>query len=263
LLNILDVIILLNWILDDEPYIEYGDLNDDGYNNIIDIVLLVNWILDGAPFVTDIDGNVYETVQIGEQLWMAENLKVTHYNDGSEIQYVQSESSEPDVWENLSTGAYGYYNDVPSHLDTYGNLYNWYAVDDDRGLCMEGWHVPSDDEYKQLEIYLGMSESEANNTGWRGTDEGSKLAGNSDLWYDGSLDNNSEFGTSDFTFLPAGFRGHDSRGYNEMGFRSSLWLSNEDGVRNEWARTLEYHHSEVVRGSYSPGYGFSVRCLGD
>ena len=75
--------------------------------------------LAGAT-VTDIDGNVYETVLIGEQLWMAENLKVTHYRNGSEIQYVQRESVEPNVWENLSTGAFGYFNDDLSHQGTYG-----------------------------------------------------------------------------------------------------------------------------------------------
>jgi len=111
---------------------------------------------EGCSDVEDIDGNCYQTVQIGEQVWMAENLKVTHYNDGSEIQYVQSESSEPDVWVNLSTGAYGYYNDDPSNLNTYGNLYNWYTVDDSRGLCMDGWHVPSDEEIMELEMFLGL-----------------------------------------------------------------------------------------------------------
>ena len=127
------------------------DANGDGDLNIQDVVIEINCILtsgcwegsDTTDVCIDIDGNVYETVQIGDQLWMAENLKVTHYNDGSEIQYVQSESSEPNVWKNLSTGAYGYYNDDPYHLDTYGNLYNWYVVDDDRGVCPEGWHVPS------------------------------------------------------------------------------------------------------------------------
>ena len=153
---------------------------------------------------------MYSTVQIGNQNWMKQNLKVTHYNDGSEIQYVQDESVEPDVWENLSTGAYGYYNDDLSHQETYGNLYNWYAVDDSRGICPEGFHVPSDEEYMTLEMYLGMSDSVANSTGWRGTDEGSKLAGKADLWNKGNLENNSEFGTSSFNGIPAGSRDSDS-----------------------------------------------------
>ena len=103
---------------------------------------------------TDYDGNSYETVIIGNQEWMSENLKVTHYNNGDAIQYVQQESSEPNVWENLSTGAYAIYNDDLSHQETYGNLYNWYTVDDSRGVCPEGWHVPSDNEFTVLTDYL-------------------------------------------------------------------------------------------------------------
>ena len=119
--------------------------------------LLLLLITIATATVTDIDGNVYETVLIGDQLWMKENLKVTHYNDGDAIQYVQSESSEPDVWENLSTGAYGSYNDDLSHQETYGNLYNGYTVDDDRGVCSDGWHVSSDDECTVLTDYLSRA----------------------------------------------------------------------------------------------------------
>jgi len=212
--------------------------------------------------LTDIDGNVYETVQIGEQLWMAENLKVTHYRDGSEIQYVQSESSEPDVWENLSTGAYGYYEDDPSNLNTYGNLYNWYAVDEG-GLCMDGWHVPTDEEIMELEMYLGMSEEEANSEGFRGTDEGSKLAGNSDLWNDGVLENNSEFGTSGFTALPAGWRHYMDGGYSYVGVFGFFWSSSEVYSTSAWRRGLNYNNSDVLRNANNKQSGYSVRCLGD
>ncbi len=161
------------------------DANGDGDLDVLDVVIEVDCILadcwEGEPVCEDIDGNVYETIQIGDQLWMAENLKTTKYRDGSDIQYVQQESSEPDVWENLSTGAYGYYLDDQDHLDTYGNLYNWYVVDDDRGVCPDGFHVPSDDEFKEIEMELGMSEEEANDDEYRGTNEESKLAGNADL----------------------------------------------------------------------------------
>ncbi len=137
--------------------------------------------------VTDIDGNVYQTIQIGNQVWMAENLKVTHYRDGTSIQYVQNELTEPDVWETLTTGAYCYYDDSQSNQTTYGNLYNWYAVADSRNIAPEGWHVPTDAEWKELEMALGMSQSEADDAGYRGTNEGSKLAGNAGLWTDGEL----------------------------------------------------------------------------
>ena len=212
--------------------------------------------------VTDIDGNVYETVQIGDQLWMKENLKVTHYNNGDEIQYVQSESSEPNVWENLSTGAYGYYNDDLSHQETYGNLYNWYAVETGN-LAPEGWHVPTDDEIKQLEMYLGMSQEEADGTGHRGTNEGSKLAGMADLWNDGNLVNNPEFGTSGFNLLPGGYRISYGGYYDSMGLVGYFWSSTENSSNYAWNRVLYYYSSDIDRYDYDKKFGFSVRCVRD
>lgn len=121
--------------------------------------------------VTDIDGNVYKTVTIGNQAWMAENLKVMRYRNGDAIPNVTGGTD----WSNLSTGAYCSYDNDDNNIDTYGLLYNWYAVDDSRNLAPEGWHVPTDEEWKELEMYLGMSQSEADDTGYRGTDEGGKL----------------------------------------------------------------------------------------
>ena len=192
---------------------------------------------DGSNCIFDIDGNVYETIQIGDQLWMAENLKVTHYNNGSEIPTGYTDSE----WAELETDAYAVYptdDDNASQstcgddcADVYGNLYNWFAVDDSRGVCPDGWHVPSDEEFMELEMELGMSEEEANSTGYRGTDEGSKLAGNSDLWNSGNLENNSEFGTSGFNVLPAGYRHSTSGYYYYMGYSGSFWSSSEYGDR--------------------------------
>ena len=216
----------------------------------------------GQETVTDIDGNVYQTVQIGDQLWMAENLKVTHYNNGDEIQYVQSESSEPNVWANLSTGAYGYYNDDLSHQEIYGNLYNWYAVETGN-LAPEGWHVPTDDEIKQLEMYLGMSQEEADGTGHRGTNEGSKLAGMADLWNDGNLVNNPEFGTSGFNLLPGGYRISYGGYYDSMGLVGYFWSSTENSSNYAWNRVLYYYSSDIDRYDYDKKFGFSVRCVRD
>jgi len=154
--NILDIIILVNHILSPATVeLEGADLNDDGEINILDIVILVNIILDTADTstVTDIDGNIYETVQIGNQLWMAENLKVTHYQNSDEIPYIYNDPQH---------GAYTNYSNNAENLAVYGRLYNWFGVNDERGLCPDNWHIPSDDEFKSLEMYLGMSESEAN-----------------------------------------------------------------------------------------------------
>ena len=150
-----------------------------------------------ATIVTDIDGNVYQTVIIGDQEWTAENLKVTKYRDGTSITNVTDSSS----WRALTTEAYCIYNNNASNEgETYGALYNWYAVVDSRNIAPEGWHVPTDSEWKELEMYLGMSQSEADQIHWHGTNEGSKLAGNADLWTNGALEYDTEFGTKESSF---------------------------------------------------------------
>jgi uncharacterized protein (TIGR02145 family) len=189
---------------------------------------------------------------------MAENLKVSHYNDGSEIPTGYSNSE----WGWLDMGAYAVYDDDPANIEVYGNLYNWYAVDDERGLCPDGWHVPSDEEFMELEMYLGMSEEEANSTEWRGTDEGSKLAGNADLWNNGILENNSEFGTSGFSAFPAGYRSTNGF-YYDIDYRSYFWSSSEFNSYKAWYRYLFYSNSNVSRFTNFKHYGFSIRCLGD
>ncbi len=128
------------------------------YSNNVQIRIRAN---SDAGLCIDIDGNQYETIQIGNQEWMAENLKVTHYNNGDAIPTGYSNSEWADLDE-TETGAYAIYDDDPLNAEIYDYLYNWYAVDDDRGVCPEGWHVPTDDEFKELEMFLGMSESDAN-----------------------------------------------------------------------------------------------------
>jgi len=207
----------------------------------------------------DIDDNCYATVEIGDQLWMAENLKVTHYNNGEEIPNITNNGS----WGSLSTGAYGDYNNDPDNAEIYGRLYNWYAVDDARGICPEGFHVPTDEEWIELEMELGMSWEEAHDTGWRGTDQGSQLAGNADLWYSGQLVDNPAFGSSDFTALPGGYRHGNNGSYNLMGSLGYFWSSSEGGSNTAWLRLLGYSPSGVYRDDSSRRHGFSVRCVGD
>jgi len=214
-----------------------------------------------AGLVTDIDGNVYETVAIGDQVWMAENLMVTHYRNGDEISTGYSDTD----WANVFSGAYCIYNDNTSNeVDTYGALYNWYAATDSRNIAPEGWHVPTDDDWKELEMALGMSQSGADNSVWRGTNEGSKLAGNADLWNNGALENDSEFGTSGFTALPGGNRYDDGR-YDQMGAYSFFWSATEYDSTYAWYRGLLYYYSDVLRynSDSSKRYGFSVRCVKD
>jgi len=222
------------------------------------IILLVVFSTIGCSNLTDIDGNGYETIAIGNQVWMAENLKVTHYRDGTEITNVTDNAA----WSNLSTEAYCYYDNKSSNGDTYGALYNWYAVNDSRNIAPEGWHVPTDAEWKELEMYLGMSQSEADDTGWRGTNEGSKLAGNADLWDSGSLESDSEFGYSGFSALPGGYRTTNGN-YASMGSRGFFWSATETSSTGAWTRVLNYLNSDVSRLNTSKRFGFAVRLLRD
>ncbi|MDP7525978.1 MAG: fibrobacter succinogenes major paralogous domain-containing protein, partial [Dehalococcoidales bacterium] len=162
------------------------------------------------------------------------------------------------------TGAYAVYQDNESNTDTYGYLYNWYAVDLETGVCPEDWRVPTDDEIKQLEMYLGMSQSEADASEWRGTNEGSKLAGNAELWDSGDLVNDAEFGTSGFTALPGGYRYYDNGFYFGMGYSAFFWSSTEYDSNGAWYRLLNYNYSEITRNfSNSKKTGLSVRCIRD
>jgi uncharacterized protein len=209
----------------------------------------------------DYDGNVYQVVQIGNQVWVAENLKVTHYEDGTAITNVTDDAT----WGALTTEAYCIFNNNASNeVDTYGALYNWYAATDSRNIAPAGWHVPTDDEWKELEMYLGMSQSEADTEGSsRGTNEGSKLADNANLWNSGALENDSEFGSSGFTALPVGYRSYNTGNFLSMGQYADFWSATEGDSSKAWYRTLNYNDSGVSRYDYNMRAGFAIRLVRD
>ena len=195
--------------------------------------------------VTDIDGNTYEIVQIGDQVWMAENLKVTHYNNGDEIQTGYAD----EVWAELETGANANYNDDPANADIYGHLYNWFAVDDSRGLCIEGFHVPSDEEWTILTVYLGGIDVAGGKMKEEGTEH----------W---NSPNTGATNESNFTSLPGGYRNGNTGNFGMMGHFGSFWSSSDyyDG-NYAWYRTLYYDKSIVYRASNNLQAGKYIRCL--
>ena len=195
--------------------------------------------------VTDIDGNVYNTVTIGTQTWMKENMKVTKYRNGDVIgtttsATISSETSPKYQWA---------YNGDENNVSTYGRLYTWYAATDSRGLCPTGSHLPTDAEWTILTDYLG-GESVA----------GGKLkeAGTSH-W---SSPNTSADNSSGFTALPGGLRSNKGA-FLSIGSRG-YWLSaTEHNTSYAWTRDLHYDNSYSFRWSNNKDYGDSVRCVRD
>jgi len=211
--------------------------------------------------VTDIDGNDYQTIQIGNQLWMAENLKVTRYKNGDPIPHITTDNT---LWTTTTEGAYCMYGNVLINENTYGKLYNWKAVVDPRGLAPEGWHVPTDQEFIELEVAMGMSAMVAGNyQSFRGAPIGSVMAGRADLWVDGGLDNHPEFGTSGFNLLPGGCRHCYNGGYQLMAEYGYLWSSSSYDSNDAMDRRLTYNGTGVGRFYVNKRMGYSVRCVMD
>ena len=193
---------------------------------------------------TDVDGNTYKSVIIGEQEWFAENLKTSKYSDGKAIPNVTDSAQ----WRNLSTGAWCNYNNSSSNDDTYGKLYNWYAVNTSK-LCPTGWHVPTDAEWTVLTDYLTAD----GHSGSEGT----------------ALKSTSFGGTDDYGWLglPGGNRNSSGNGnFIYIGSHGKWWSSSQFNTSNDaWFRGLYSGKDNVYRGfgEYGEECGFSVRCLKD
>jgi len=221
-------------------------------DNIVQDVIVIP-----AGSMTDIDGNVYKTVKIGEQVWMAENLKVTHYRNGEPIPNVTGYTE----WANLTSGAYCYYDNNPSYAEVYGALYNWYTVNDNRNIAPAGWHAPTDEEWKQLEIFLGMSQADVEKSCTsRGTNEGNKLKECGFTHWDSA--NASATNESGFTALPGGNREWHG-GYNNFGYHAFFWCSTTTIVEYSWNRYLFSGYPNIVRQTRPNQTDFSVRLLRD
>ena len=204
--------------------------------------------------MADVEGNEYTTVKIGSKWWMAENLRVTKYRNGNPIPFVQNTIDE---WS-TSLDAYCSYSPTAP-----GFLYNWSAVNNPSQLAPEGWHIPSDDEWKELEKHLGMTNDQAEGTGWRGDDQGEKLKmeGNSG-WsvYDGIWSTN-ESGFSAEAGSCIMFDGKS--GFPGLQYHGFWWSITEHDSNNSWYRYLDYKNKDVFRSHGNKHYGFSVRCIKD
>lgn len=208
-------------------------------------VNLLDSIKHTANTVVDIDGNIYRTVKIGEQIWMQENLKVTHFRNGDSIPNIKNDS----LWGSASTGAFCDYNNDTSISTDYGRLYNWYAVSDTRNICPTGWHVATRAEWDELIMTLGGT----NNAG--------------DILKKNRK--NSVVPDSMFLALYGGGRSYDGTFYN-FNFSAYFWNSDtssaagcsfDDGCANEC--TINADGSYVIESATAKKRGMSVRCVKD
>jgi uncharacterized protein (TIGR02145 family) len=200
------------------------------------------------------DGRAYDLVEIGGQCWFAKNLATDQYRNGDPI----LTGLDTITWQNATVGAYAIYNNDPANDATYGKLYNWYTTVDSRGLCPTGWHVPTDCEWMYLEGSLGMTVSDQQIEGARGTNEGGAMKATTN-W---TSPNTGATNSSGFTALPGGYC-YNSVPSTDIGYSGYWWSSTENGSFSAWNRFLFYDYSIVLRFARSKQNGFSVRCLRD
>ena len=198
--------------------------------------------------VTDIDGNIYKTITIGTQTWMAENLRTTTYRNGDAIPEVTGNTA----WIGLNSDAYCNYdnNSDETAIATNGRLYNWFAVTDSRILAPAGWHIATDAEWSTMTSYLGTE----NNAGGK-----LKETGNTH-W---NSPNNGATNASGFTALPCGRREYNTGLFINDGYDGFWWTSSAYNPDYSWYRYLHYDISAIYRANFHKQYGFSVRCVKD
>jgi uncharacterized protein (TIGR02145 family) len=207
--------------------------------------MLIN---NGSLTAIDIDGNQYNVVKIGSQVWTKENLNVSKYRNGDIIPQV----TDPTQWINLTTGAWCYYNNDPANGTVYGKIYNWYAVNDPRGLAPEGWHAPSDAEWTTLTTFLGGE-----------TVAGGKMKETGTTHW--ASPNTDATNSSGFKGTPGGFRDSDNNngGFGSYSYGAGWWSSSEYSGTRSWDRSLNNTSGNVFKSASSKTRGFPIRCIKD
>ena len=211
--------------------------------------------------ITDIDGNTYGTVSIGNQCWMKNDLKVSHYADGTEIPNITDDTDWGNLGDNNTDKAFAFYNnDANNESDTYGALYTWAAAmngenssttipSNVQGACPTGWHLPSDGEWVELTDFMGGTSvagqkmKEVGSAHWTGTNSGT-----------------DEFG---FTALPIGTRRDNSGAFESIGGTVYWWCTTEEDAENTYTRQLYYMGDAVAIGGHLKSAGQAIRCIKD
>ncbi|MCX6154480.1 MAG: fibrobacter succinogenes major paralogous domain-containing protein [Candidatus Kapabacteria bacterium] len=216
---------------------------------ILSLLAALSLMACGNDNPTNSISNTIDTVKIGNQIWMKKNLDVDHYRNGDPI----PEAKDSALWANLTTGAWCYYNNDPANGKIYGKLYNWYAVNDPRGLAPSGWHVPSDSEWKILENYLGGDSIVGDKLKEKGTSH----------WISPNTGATNESG---FTGLPGGGRNYDGT-FEFLGQGSlmlaGIWWSSSLFGKQAIDRYIGYHDSRFIIRTNDIHCGLSIRCIKD
>ena len=207
----------------------------------------------GSPTVTDVDGNTYNTVLLGDRCWTRSNLKVSKYRNGDAL------GSDPSLgyWSSVNQGSFTLYNNQAANKNEYGYLYNAYAALDARGLCPLGWHVPTDAEWYLMVKSLDPT-ANANVIGAESATAGGPLK-STDLWNSPNTGGNNASG---FGAVPGGFRS-ESGVYGAQLDGGTYWSSSLDGSAKTWFRYLYDDNASVVRNSGNMRQGRSIRCIRD
>jgi len=217
-------------------------------------ILLVNLLsAQNQDIVRDIDGNEYPTVIIGEQEWMAENLRTTKFNDGIPIPWVKDTVQ----WGSLITPGLSWYNNEPANKTTYGGLYNWYAVNTEK-LCPNGWQVPSHTEWSVMTDYLGGINVPGTAIQMKGELKSTRTAPDDHPRWD--RPNTGATDETGFAALPGGSRSYVGV-FNYIGQFGFWWSSDESSPDYGWYRGMRHDNSDVFMTSGHKNNGLSVRCL--
>lgn len=206
----------------------------------------------------DVQGNIYETVKIGNQWWMAENLRCTVFNDSTPIDYIERTDGADTLWSRNENPAYTYIATTSAEM-----LYNGFVLFADKEIAPEGWHVATDEDWKTLEKEIGMSDSETSALGWRGEDEANLITKLYNIGWPANDHDNELFGLDKFGFsaTPTGCRGYDGR--TNIQNNTSFWWAKTNNPSEISYRYIDIHQKRIFRQMVQPGYAMAIRCVKD
>ncbi|MEI6089223.1 MAG: fibrobacter succinogenes major paralogous domain-containing protein [bacterium] len=214
------------------------------------VVAVLIFIGCGKENPTEPNTDNFTSVKLGIQVWMNTNLDVDHYRNGDSIPEVR----DPKEWEKLKTGAWCYYDNNPANGAIYGKLYNGYAINDPRGLAPKGWHIPKDEEWTRLEIYLGGADIAGGKMKSIGTVEDG-----TGLWHWSNWHATNESG---FSAIPGGWRSNNSTFYS-MEYNAYWWSSTISDDNKITVRYIIFCSEASEKSNIECNFGYAVRCIKD